>query len=54
MALFGLHPVAPLARYEAMGLVWILRGREVVGIDAAGISIASPSGARLTFRRTKQ
>jgi hypothetical protein len=27
--LFGLHPLAPLARYDAMGLVWLLRGRRV-------------------------
>ena len=30
--LFGLHPIAPLARYDAMGIIWLLRGRRVVAI----------------------
>jgi hypothetical protein len=28
--LFGLDPVAPLARYDRMGLCWLLKGRERV------------------------
>ncbi|MDZ5448628.1 hypothetical protein [Labrys sp. ZIDIC5] len=31
--LFGLHPVAPLTRYDVMGLVWLLNGKEVSAID---------------------
>lgn len=31
--LFGLHPVAPLTRYDVMGLVWLLNGKEVRYID---------------------
>ena len=27
--LFGLHPTAPLARYDAMGLIWLLQGQAV-------------------------
>jgi hypothetical protein len=27
--LFGLHPTAPLARYDCMGLLWMLRGEHV-------------------------
>jgi hypothetical protein len=35
--LFGLDEGAPLARYDRMGLVWLLRGRKVVALseDAA-------------------
>jgi hypothetical protein len=32
--LFGLHPIAPLARYDAKGLVWLLHGRPVVALTA--------------------
>ncbi|GLS18109.1 hypothetical protein GCM10007874_11250 [Labrys miyagiensis] len=32
--LFGLHPTHPLARHDVMGLLWLLRGRSVVGIEA--------------------
>ncbi|GLS18757.1 hypothetical protein GCM10007874_17740 [Labrys miyagiensis] len=34
LELFGLHPTHPLVRHDVMGLVWLLRGRSVVGIDA--------------------
>jgi hypothetical protein len=27
--LFGLHPTAPMARYDRMGLLWMLRGQSV-------------------------
>jgi hypothetical protein len=33
--LFGLHPIAPLARYDAMGLVWLLCGQPVAAITEA-------------------
>ena len=32
--LFGLHPTAPLARYDVMGLLWMLQGREIVDLTA--------------------
>ena len=31
--LFGLHPVALLTRYDVVGLVWSLNGKEVNAID---------------------
>ena len=46
--LFGLHPIAPLARYDRMGLLWILKDDEqVVALTAAGARL---SGG-LTFYR---
>jgi hypothetical protein len=30
--LFGLHPVAPLARYDNMGTLWLLKGERVVAL----------------------
>ena len=30
--MFGLDPVAPMARYDRMGLIWMLRGETVIDI----------------------
>jgi hypothetical protein len=49
--LFGLHPAAPLARYDAMGLCWLLCGRQVVSIDQRAATIAGSSGGRLVYYR---
>lgn len=46
--LFGLHPVAPLTRYDAMGLVWLLNGKEVSAIDESTARIGAT-----TYYRTK-
>jgi hypothetical protein len=31
--LFGLDPRAPMARYDRMGLIWMLHGESVVALD---------------------
>jgi hypothetical protein len=57
--LFGLHkpPERPrpnynrLSRYDDTGLVWLLRGREVVALTAATAAIASSTGSITTYRR---
>jgi hypothetical protein len=46
--LFGLHPVAPMARYDRMGLIWLLKGERVVALTTTGARL---SGG-LTFYRT--
>ena len=28
--LFGLHPDAPMGRYDRMGLIWMLKGKRVM------------------------
>jgi hypothetical protein len=45
--LFGLHPDAPMARYDRMGLIWMLRGETVLDISETAASL---SGG-LTFYR---
>ena len=45
--LFGLHPDAPMARYDRMGLLWILKDEQVVSLTATGARL---SGG-LTFHR---
>ena len=46
--LFGLDPVAPMARYDRMGLLWLLKGRAVSALNAAEATI---TGGQV-FRRT--
>ena len=45
--LFGLHPIAPMARYDRLGLIWMLKGERVTVIAATEMW----SSGRLTFYR---
>jgi hypothetical protein len=45
--LFGLHPDAPMARYDRRGLIWLLKGERVVALTATEAKL---SGG-LTFYR---
>ena len=57
--LFGLMPVpghakpsfSRLARYDEIGLIWLLAGREVGALTEATAAIRSPTGAITTYRR---
>jgi hypothetical protein len=50
--LFGLDDAAPLARYDRMGLVWMLGGDHVVAITASSAVIrVRESGSELRFYR---
>ena len=57
--LFGLHqPPAPphpsysrLSRYDEIGLIWLLRGREVVALTEATAAIQNPTNAITIYRR---
>jgi hypothetical protein len=46
--LFGLDPVAPMARYDRMGLIWMLKGERVVGLTA---TTARLSGGLTVYRK---
>jgi hypothetical protein len=60
--LFGLHspPAQPhstysrLSRYDAMGLLWLLRDRRVVALTDTTAVIESASGAVLTYRKASR
>lgn len=39
--LFGLHPKAPLARYDVMGLIWLLQGQEVSDVSERSARIGA-------------
>jgi hypothetical protein len=45
--LFGLDQDAPLARYDRMGLVWLLRGRKVLALSEGAATFDNA----LVFRR---
>jgi hypothetical protein len=57
--LFGLAPVpgvphpsySRLSRYDATGLIWLLRGRPVIALTEATAAIRSPTGAVTVYRR---
>jgi hypothetical protein len=57
--LFGLHqvPAVPsptyrrLSRYDETGLVWLLKGCEVVALTETTAAIRTPSGGALTYRK---
>ena len=49
--LFGVHPTAPAARFNYMGLVPLLKGRPVVVITDDSAAIKAASIGTLTFRR---
>ena len=39
--LFGLHPTAPLARYDVMGLIWLLHGQAVGELTEHGANLGA-------------
>jgi hypothetical protein len=57
--LFGLHEVPDkpsptyrrLSRYDETGLVWLLRGREVIALTETTAAIRNPSRNVLTYRK---
>jgi hypothetical protein len=48
---FGVHPIAPSARFDAMGLVPIIRGGDVTSINERSATIRSPGGQFLIYMR---
>jgi hypothetical protein len=51
--LFGVHPSAPAARFDVMGLIPILNGAEVLALTSQTATMRRLSGAVLTFHRPK-
>ena len=49
--LFGCHRVAPWGRIQGMGLVLLLRGRELAALTKSEAAIRTTSGARQTYHR---
>jgi hypothetical protein len=52
--LFGVHPGAPAARYDVMGLIPMVRGGEVIAIEPTRATTRMPSGGLLTYLRRPQ
>jgi hypothetical protein len=49
--LFGVHPDAPAARFDVMGLIPILNGATVLTLTDSTATMRRPSNAILTYRR---
>jgi TubC N-terminal docking domain len=49
--LFGCHCRAPWGRIQGMGLVLLLRGREIAALTATEAGIRTSTGAHQTYRR---
>jgi len=49
--LIGVHPRAPAARYDAMGLLFLIRGGEVIGLHDQCATIRSQRGSLLVYRK---
>ena len=48
---FGVHREKPVERFDAAGLVWLLRGAEVVAITEMMAKLKTTSGATQTYAR---
>jgi len=48
--LFGADAVRPFARIDQMGLLWLIKGNELIAL-AADTAVIDVSGQRLTYRR---
>jgi hypothetical protein len=49
--LVGVHPAAPMARYDAMGLLLLMRGGEVTHLRQDSAVIRALSGVSLVYRK---
>jgi hypothetical protein len=49
--LFGVHPSAPAARFDVMGLLLLTQAGAVVALTADGATIRRPAGSVLGYRR---
>jgi len=49
--LFGHDDVAPWARVDRLGLIWLLDGQQVIAIDEGAAHIQAAGGGRRTFYR---
>jgi hypothetical protein len=51
MELFGVHPLAPDAGYDGMGLVPLMRGGDNAAVHLMHATVRMPSGGLLTYLR---
>jgi hypothetical protein len=51
--LFGVHPRAPAVRFDAMGLVLLIRGGDVVSLDSKQARLKTIGGSSLVFRKPR-
>jgi hypothetical protein len=49
--LLGVHPCAPTTRYDAMGLLLLIKGGEVIELHGQCATIRSQGGSLLAYRK---
>jgi hypothetical protein len=49
--LLGVHPGAPAARYDAMGLLLLIKGGEVIELHGQRATIRTQGGSLLVYRK---
>ena len=52
--LFGVHPIAPAARFDLMGLTLLLQGGEVVALTEHGATIHRSPNVALVYIRSSR
>jgi len=52
--LFGVHPIAPAARFDVMGLMLLTQGGAVVALTADRATVRRTTGGALSYRRPTQ
>jgi hypothetical protein len=53
LELFGCDRERPLARYDHMGLLWIIQGRKLVALTANTATLDTLTGSLQTYRRVQ-
>ena len=48
-----MHPTRPEARFDCMGLLWILNGDSITALSGNRAEIRTQRGARQTYTRRK-
>jgi hypothetical protein len=51
--LFGVHPHAPAARFDAMGLVFLIRGGDVMSLHCKHARLKTVGGSSVVFRKPR-
>jgi hypothetical protein len=52
--LFGVHPLAPAARFDVMGLLPVMNGAAILTLTDTAATLRARTGAVLTYRRSTE
>ena len=49
--LYGVHPLSAAARFDVMGILFLIQGGDVIALTSSSATVRKRSGALLTYRR---